>query len=315
MLKNHLTIELHRTAKKLEPLKGLSEVEIIGEESEPVYLAQYIREAVSWAWLKWHVSQNRNEINSRLGKVVSAALKRKATKTFKKAPINDRGEFDHFLLTAALLSGNNELAQSVAATVSGANAQSKQFQYDAALAGFVAAIVLGKHQIRDAQLAIMMKFKPTRVNAFPTHGLVKAIVEGSGADVNRAIASAVKKYWSDSSVGRTSYRGRPTQLLYEDDSRLGFDLNQRSLHWMWPYMEATFARLAMLNGRKISYDDFWFPLPLVTGLDANAPSGYTVKTMPDENPIQPRPSRRTKALIGALLASMNSAPVTKKRRK
>lgn len=310
---SHLIIELHRPAKLLETLEGFSEAEMFAEETEPVYLAQYIREAVNWAWLSWHVSHNRSQINSRLEKVVEAALERKGGKSFKRAPINQKGEFDQFLLIAAVLCGNNALARRVSRTVSGANARSKQYQYDAALAGVIAAIVLGKQQTRDAQLAIMKRFKPTRVNAFPTPQLVHAVISGSDSELNRAIGSAVKKYWSDASVGRTSYRGRPSQLLYEDDSRLGLDLNQRSLHWIWPYMEAMFARLAMLDGRKISYDDFWFPLPLVTGLDANPPSHYTVKVMSEEKPAQPRPSRRTKEVMGALLTSMNSAPLTKKR--
>lgn len=313
---NPLTIELHRTAENLETLKGFSDLETIAEESEPVYLSQYVREAVNWAWLNWHASHNRVEISSWLEKVVGAALKRKTTKTFKRAPVNDRGEFDHFLLTAALLSGNNSLARKVAATVSGASARSKQYQYDAALAGLMAAIVLGKEKPRDVQFAIMKKFKPTRVNAFPRPGLVKAVVSGSEAEVNRAIASSVKTYWSDPWVAGTINRGRQTQLLYKDDSRLGLDLTQRSLHWMWPYMEATFARLAMLNGRKISYDDFWFPLALVAGSDPDLPPPYRVKIIDDPKPAtNPRQSRAAKALIGALLASVNSRPLRKKRRR
>lgn len=306
----HTLIELHRTTMALGSRRSSSSVDDPGdflEYADPIILSQNVRGSINWAWLAWHVSHDRKDITSTLEKTVELAQKAKEGRRLKKAAINDRGEFDHFILTAALLSGNPALAGEAAATVSGADPRSKQYQYDAALAGVIAASVLGNDAKRGAQLSIMKKFKPTRVNAFPSPGLVKAFVSGTDAELHRAIAAGVERYWTDWSIyrGPRRFGTLPGQLVYEDETRIGLDLGRRSPHWMWPYMEATFAKLAALQGRKIRYDDFWFPLALITGQEDAVPPPYVVRIMPEEKrptkrPLTRRQTRAAKSLAGVL---------------
>lgn len=306
----HLQVDLHRTAYKLNMLQFISGMDDPGrmtDEHNPVILAQHVRGVVNWAWLQWHVSHDRSSINLTLETNVGLAMKAKESPKLKRADINDRGELDQFLLTAALLSGNPALARDVAATVTGANAKSKQYQYRAALAGMMAASILDNRRKRDAQLALMKKYKPVRINAFPSPRLVDAFIGGDDAELDRAIAAGVKKYWSDQWLDRARRRigvGGRTLLVYEDDSRLGLDVNMLDLHWMWPHVEATFARLATLKGRKVRYDDFWFPLPFVTGVDGERQTSYAIRIMPEERPAAAKRPKRGASRAARALADL-----------
>ena len=54
--------------------------------------------------------------------------------------------------------------------------------------------------------------------------------------------------------------------MKNDPDVLVLDITKKHAHFTWAYVEAAFAKLAILDGATITHDDLWFPLDFVKSM-------------------------------------------------
>lgn len=255
----HKRVEFHRPQFLLEretakygPGKSLQD--IFGKRADLIHAALLLRKAINWSWVQWHLSRDFDLIRKELMFVVERSLR--AVPHMKIKDVEDRGFHDQMLMHAAVLSGHRSTAIAAAKEVRLASSRSKAYQYEAAVAGILASRVLDKPKQEQAQLKQFGRFKPTRVDAFPSRSLARAFVEHDDKALAKAIKSGAEKFWSKAHL-------TPTVVISETKDRLLLDLSRKSSQFLWPYVEATFAKLAIQDGTVIKYDSFWFPLEFI----------------------------------------------------
>jgi hypothetical protein len=150
--------------------------------------------------------------------------------------------------------------------------RSKKPQYEKALSGLLRARILGEPKEERKQFEILEQCEPDRLRISPPKPVVRHFVNRDYHGLAKAVADGAARHWSDAYLGRNSRdpRVRPV-VVKEERGRLILNLANKSGRFFWPYPEAVFAKLAMMDGATISYDDFWFPLTLVKAMTPPAP--------------------------------------------
>lgn len=233
---------------------------------ELIDVAHGHREAINWAWLRWHLDGQYAAIKRDLTTDV-----RRACDALSNGEVCDedeeRGFHDRMLMHAAILSGDQSVTESAAEHVRRASSRVRGYQYDAAVAGVLSSRVLGDSKAEKAQVEIADSQRPTGVDAYPTKDLINSFVLRDYAQFARAVTKAVEVHWSDKLLTRKPTRPNEKPVLVEEDNtQMTVDIFKKNPNFLWPYVEATFSALAMKDGAKITLDCFWFPLEFIRKL-------------------------------------------------
>jgi hypothetical protein len=219
------------------------------------------RRAVYWAWLRWHLDADFETISD----VLTADVLR-AAKAFKRGRIpkgaDERGFHDWLMLCAAVLSGNTKTMRTAAGQVQLADARRRNYQYYEALAGIVASHIKGDQKKERVQFQILQRHNPIKIDPWPSEPLLRSFIDRNFKGVAKAVKTGAEKHWSDLYLGRRhrrSWRIVPV-VVKEDRKSMLLDLRSKDSYFWWPYVEAVFAKLALLDGAVLSYDSFWLPL-------------------------------------------------------
>jgi hypothetical protein len=223
----------------------------------------YVR-AIEWAWLRWHLDHRFEPIKENLVAVVQRTVKAMKTGKYPLGEDDDRGLHDVTLMYCAILSGDVTAMNSAAEQVKFAVPKSTKYQHDAAVAGILASRVLGDPRQERAQFELEQQRKANGVHPYPSKNLLKAFIERDYALLQEEFDKAVKIYSSDKNPTRSA-RVSASQpvVVQETDDLIIIDTMQIHPHFRWPYVQAAFAKLSMLDGASILTDDFWFPLAFV----------------------------------------------------
>jgi hypothetical protein len=227
----------------------------------------YVR-AIEWAWLRWHLDHNFGAVKEDLVAVVQRTVKAMKTGKYPLGEDDERGLHDVTLMYCAILSGDSTAMKSAAEQVQFAIPKSTEYQHDAAVAGILASRVLGDPKRERTQFELEQQRKANGVHPYPSKNLLKAFIERDYASLQKEIDKAVKIYSSDTNLTRTvRVSGSKPVVVQETDDLIIIDTMQIHPHFRWPYVQAAFAKLSMLDGASILTDDFWFPLAFVKTKD------------------------------------------------
>jgi hypothetical protein len=263
ILKHRSHIDVARAFANL----GQSYEQAFGRPTDTLIdVAQGLRSAINWAWLQWHVKPQFRTISNELTFIAlrsSDALAKGITHGDQR----ERGFHDWMMLCCAVLSGNRETMAEAAKQARGADARVKGHQHDRALAGVLAARIFGNEQDEAEQRMLWEKYKPMGINAFPSRALVRAFVRRDYRAVAKAVKEGAEKHWSDEYIGGGGRRWMIGPVIVEQKrGHMTLDLRRKDSYFLWPYVEAVFAKLALMDGASITYDDFWLPLDFVKAM-------------------------------------------------
>jgi hypothetical protein len=226
------------------------------------------RSSIKWAWLKWHLEPKFDPISDALSRVVSRCTEALST---RKVALDEemRGFHDSLMMHCAILSGNAMSMRVAAENVIAATQRARKYQYDAAIAGVLAYHVLGDSTEEKRQLGVADQFKPNRIDPFPSRSLSCALVERDFPSLVKEVIRGVKKHWSESYLGKKG--SSRAVVILDDPQRIVLDIRRKNSYYLWPYVEASFAKHAIIDGADFAFDDFWLPLGLVhTRIDGGA---------------------------------------------
>jgi len=169
-------------------------------------------------------------------------------------------------MCCAVLSGHAETAKRAAAGVKEA-----VFGRDyptQAVARIIAARISGDAEAERQQFEVSEQIGRDRLPPpLPSRALLRSFVQRDYAKLNREVTKGAKKHWTE------RYLGKPSMpvLVKDEPDRMVIDVSVKDVYTTWAYVEAVFAKLAMQDDAKITYDDFWFPLALISATrDARA---------------------------------------------
>jgi hypothetical protein len=258
----HKKVEFHRPQfllnRELEAHHAGKSLKEAFADFDLLDAAHSLHRAINWSWTQWQVNPDFAPIRTELIFVVKRTLQFLAKSNDRD--IENRGFHDQMMMHAAILSGDSPTIVAAAKKVRIAAPKAKGYQYEAALAGIFASRILGKQNQEKLQLEQFERYKPTRVDAFPERSLVRAFVDRDYKKLGRAVVNAAEKYWSDDHL--RIRRGSPI-VVNEDQDRLLLDLSHKTSRFLWPYVEATFAKLVIQDGANLKYDSFWLPLKFI----------------------------------------------------
>lgn len=215
--------------------------------------------AIRWAWVQWQISPEFEPISAELSRAVDSTLAPEGSKAKAKGSMRDLPGW--FIGCCAVLSGDRATLRRAADAIAYATDKAgRGHSYYQALAGIIKARVREDPEREREQLAISAQFKPNGPHVFPSRPLLRAFVDRDYAALEREAIKGAKKHWTD------RYMGRPSRsvLVKDEPDHIILDIANKDVYAPWPYVEAVFAKLAVLDGATISYDDFWFPLKLVS---------------------------------------------------
>ncbi|HEY2585971.1 MAG TPA: hypothetical protein VGI81_09440 [Tepidisphaeraceae bacterium] len=220
---------------------------------------QWVFAAIRWAWLQWKARPDFEPIAAELSLAVQSTLTPQAIDEANSRSTRDL--FDWFVCCCAVLSGDSAtLRRAADATVFATSKAGPRHHYYQALAGIIRARVEGDPEREREQLAIAEKFKPTGPHVFPSRALLRAFVDRDYAGLQKEAIKGAKKHWTDRYMGKKSL----PVLIKDEPDHIILNTGNKDVYSPWPYVEAVFAKLAILDGAKITYDEFWFPLKLVS---------------------------------------------------
>jgi hypothetical protein len=249
-----------------QPEKSFREAFTKVDRTSMIFPADVHRYAIYFAWLQWHVDQNFLRIS---GVLTADVLRAVDAIAGGKIPskIDERDFHDRMMIIAAILSGNPSTMRSAAEQVQMASSRAKTYQYESAFAGLLASRILDKPKQEKAQLRILRQYKPTRVDPWPSNQLLDAFSRRDYRLLAKSVKKGAEKHWTDRYLGVGHRRwGTRSVVVEERPDYILLDLWKKDPHFWWPYVEAAFAKLAILDGAEFSFDSFWLPLGLVQAM-------------------------------------------------
>jgi len=254
-------VKLDRTIVKEETFMSPSFSKIgTGKFRLPPYFP--IQSAINWAWLKWQAKTDFDRISDQLSAVLDGTLTPE-----RIADADERGKrdkFDWFVLVAAILSGRLGILRKVAE-------QTKYSlpggYYCQALAGLIRARATGDAGREREQYDIVCTRKNFEDFPSPAKPLLRAFVDRNYSALEKEVVKGAKKHWTDRFMGKPSI----PVLIKDEPDDIVLNIANKYSSFLWPYVEAAFAKLAILDGAVIKYDDLWFPLKFIsTWIDSGA---------------------------------------------
>lgn len=250
--------------------------------------------AAALAWIEWLEKPEFGPISKQLIRSVRRSAVPAVAKEDEKLGL--RGWYEWALTACAVLSGDVPTMHLAARVVKGARVGSKQDPAYGSVAGIIKARLLGNAKDEQKQLEVFTQCRGDGSHPLPSRELLTAFVNRDYVKLDQAVTGGAKKHWTDSYLGR----GTPKPVILEDSPRrLVIDVWQKDAHYKWPYPEAVFAKLAIMEGAAITHDDFWFPLALV-------------RAMADSTEKEPGPMRSsTRPKTAPARKNANPAPLSK----
>jgi hypothetical protein len=86
--------------------------------------------------------------------------------------------------------------------------------------------------------------------------MVKTLVEKDYKSLLKAVKQRSEKFWE---WGKNA--------LSEEDGEAVLDPKKLDPNFFWPWVECTFAKLAVMDGAEYSYDSPWLPHELVKAIE------------------------------------------------
>ena len=217
------------------------------------------------AWIEWLEKPEFRPISKLLIDSVRRSAVPEVAKEDEKLEL--RGWYEWALTACAVLSGDVPTMHLAAGVVKGARVGSKQDPAYGSVAGIIKARLLGNAKDEQKQLEVFTQCRGDGSHPLPSRELLTAFVNRDYVKLDQAVTAGAKKHWTDSYLGR----GTPKPVILEDSPRrLVIDVWQKDANYKWPYPEAVFAKLAIMEGAIITHDDFWFPLALVRAMADSA---------------------------------------------
>jgi len=218
--------------------------------------------AIYWAWLQWQLDADFNKISDGLTADAMRAAEALASGKLPRR-IDERGFHDWMMMNAAILSGNALTMRAAAEQVRLARSDTERYQYNEAAAGILACRILGEEKRERAQYEMLQRYRPMRINPWPSKALTLAFVERDNKRLARTVAQDAEKHWSDRYLNLDNRRRTQPVIVKQDADSIVVNLRNKDSYFWWPYVEAAFAKLAVLDGVEINYDSFWMPLAFV----------------------------------------------------
>jgi hypothetical protein len=204
-----------------------------------------------WLWLRWHATHDMTSIRKMLTKVITREI---ALNLDTDMPQRLREDHDHFLIQLAVLNGDVSLMKNVAESVSEGIQSHHDYQCFQAFAGVLKHRILGDEAEVRRQYSIFQKHNIVRYYVYPTKRMMDSLVTKDYASLARIVRERAEHWWTYSDrLGAVSTESGKT-LLHIDRFQLSF---------FWPWVHATFVRLAYMDGADIVYDSVWIPLDLI----------------------------------------------------
>jgi hypothetical protein len=214
---------------------------------------------VRWAWLQWQAEPNFRLVSDGL----IEAVERTATPQ-NRAEAEERhlrGSLDWFVMCCAVLSGDADTARRAAAGVK--EAVYRRDYPTQAVARILSARIQGDAETERRQFDVSEQIGRDRLPPpLPSTPLLRAFVERDYKTLSKEVVKGAKKHWTERYLGK---RSMPV-LVKDEPDRMVIDVAAKDVYTSWAYVEAVFAKLAIQDDAKISYDDLWFPLKLVTAM-------------------------------------------------
>ncbi|MFL5241054.1 MAG: hypothetical protein ACJ8FY_03015 [Gemmataceae bacterium] len=214
--------------------------------------AHYMRWLLCWIWLKWHQCKDlrliRNEILPIIERGISICGLEVTTGMWE--------EHDNWLLSAAVLSGDQDLARRAAEAVRCADVKSDKYQYYPALTGVLKHHVLGDLSKAEEQFAILSRFTPSKIFWWARPGLIKSFMAGNAKLLKQQLKRSEDIHWE---IARKEKR-----VIKQDTDTVWLSLRKKHDHFFWPWIEGVVERLAIQSGVRITQDSFWLPLEFLS---------------------------------------------------
>lgn len=224
------------------------------ELSEPRDL---LLNALIWSWLEWHRTSDFPRISRTLGEVVGRSLDVYGLSFAREDP--RRWEyFESFLIQCAILTGCQDTWREVATRVKAADPGQTHYQFVQAWTGVLKYRILGLPG-EEQQLEVLKRKRSARVYAWPANKLVECFVRRDGKGFSKAVKIACEKHWEYAEQGHAVTRSG-------EFTHINLHFRRKNPHFLWPWVEAAFTKLALLDGTTMSYDSFWFPLAFVRAM-------------------------------------------------
>jgi hypothetical protein len=223
----------------------------------PPYQSAYA--GIHWAWLQWQKEPDFESISRKLVSIGERAASPEAVSDADERGL--RGEFDWFLLCCAVLSGDRTSMHRAAerAAVATLEPGSRHNIFQAA-AGVLKARISGDANQETEQIELAERLKPYGPHPIASRAMLRSFNKRDYAAVAKEVMKGAKKHWTDSYMGKKSM----PVIVHEGPDRIVLDISQKSGYVTWAYVEGVFAKLSMLDGGTIDYDDFWLPLGLIS---------------------------------------------------
>lgn len=222
-------------------------------QGQGAYLPMHmLRRGIIWAWLAWHASKPFAEISKKLQELLERA--------YYCYQINNNYNYsrsinDSFVIQCAILSGSATSAGRAAEFVEAAVPSSSLDQYTEAWTGVLKAAILRRRDEELAQLNVLKRGTPLRTFPWPSVKLVESFVARDWQQFHDDVNDNINSHLSSASRSTLgSSRGRDSH---------GVNLATVNDYFMWPWVAASFAKLAILDGATIDGDPLWLPVGFI----------------------------------------------------
>ncbi len=214
------------------------------------------RNAINLLWLQWHQGISFEEIKKTIEFIIKRGIQ---ANNDPQAHQSLREEHDNFLIQLAVITGVKKWMLDVCESVIEANPKLDEYQYLQAWTGILKYKILGEDNRVVEQYELMKKWKPDRIFLWPLDKLVESFVEKDYKTFNMALKRSCERQWK--------WSEKEKAITKDSDGEIVLDVYKRHDHFLWPWVECAFAKLAYLDGAEIKYDSPWLPLELVKAIE------------------------------------------------
>ena len=215
-------------------------------------------------WLEWHQGIRYEQIMKKMKFIIERGIQ------VNKDPMVYqllREDHDNFMIQLSILTGIKRLMIDVCESVIEADPNSQGYQYLQAWTGILKYRILGNQDKVLEQYEIMQRFKSTRIFLWPLDKLVGSFVDRDYKTFNSVLKRSCERQWKWSEKEKAISRNSNGELV--------LDAPGRHEHFMWPWVEGAFAKLAFMDGADIKYDSLWLPLDLVKAVEQGEACGIS----------------------------------------
>ena len=219
------------------------------------YPKEVLLDALTWTWLKWHKDQDINQIHNDLTPVIERAI---ALNADTKMPQWMRDRHDSFLIQLAILAGDIGLMRKAAYSVKEAEQDSDKYQMYESWSGILKYRILQDQKNVERQYEIFQKYSIVTHYLYPTRKMIKTFVEKDYKSLLRAVKQRAEKFWE---------WAEKSGAFSEENGKKNLDFKKLNPNFRWPWVECTFAKLAVMDGADYTFDSPWLPLGLVKAFE------------------------------------------------